>query len=107
MLKSELQRSSIYTGSEALEELTRCASRFWDEDSTGEMLLLKRGLNPPRLESVSLAGCAQESVYNDILANKCEAIDELLIIDSGNSSGDSWKAIFHIQERVLVFIYEA
>lgn len=98
--------SSNYMGEEARQQFLVCLNSFLQDDATGQAYAVKRN-EDLRLEMVALAGCAIEGIalhaQNDVDRLKSYS---MIIIDSGNSHGDSWKAIFHPAECVLNFVRE-
>ena len=104
-LSTESGNVELHQGKKAFDEFNNLLSRHWEEDSTGHVYKIYRV--DSRLEMIGLAGCAQEKLFLDIRDNEISDDLETVIIDSGNSSGDSWKATLHVKTKTMLFVYES
>ena len=95
--------AELYLGDAAREMLAKCLNCAFADDATG-------GVFGYRWEA------SGDSPFNQTLGPKLTQltspeIDEtqyfMVIVDSGNTHGDSWKYIFHIGAQSGTFIQEA
>lgn len=77
-------------------DIAYCIDSMLQDDARGEIVGLYR--NQAKLEMVKINP-------EDIDVRNLEQY-ELLIFDGGNSHGDCWKEIFHIQQQQHLFIDE-
>lgn len=103
-LKTTVQpapQSVLYTGADAKSQFDLLFSRAFDEDSTGGVYGYKWAASPdpddwaPTLTRI-----------NDPLELN-EDDFQMVVIDSGNSSGDIWKYLYHPAAQSGTFIKEA
>lgn len=96
----------VWRGLEAAEKFCALVDRFGDEDATGEAFgfLRKEGKLKQRLLGfVDLKNLLDgKKVYGQAFAGF-----EYLLIDSGNSAGDSWKAFYFPRLKTLHVVSES
>lgn len=100
------EKGSIFLSDAAVEQFKICLNSFFQDEATGKAYGVTRNADK-RLGMIAFSGCGIEGVALDVqedvqLLNRFE----MIVIDSGNTHGDSWKAIFHPAERVLSFVQE-
>lgn len=96
---------ALYQGAKAFEAFKQSLSRHFEEDSVGKVYKLCRVGGS--LEMTALAGCAQEKLFLDIENNELDDDLDTLVIDSGNSAGDCWKATLNVKTKTMLFVYES
>lgn len=78
------------------EAIAYCIDSMLQDDARGEVLALYR--HDEKLKMIKINA-------HDIDLKNLEQY-EMLIFDGGNSSGDLWKEIFHVQQKQHFFIDE-
>jgi len=100
------QIATVSQGKDAVQEFLNCLNSFFQDDATGKAYVVTRGVNMG-LNMVPLTGGTIEEIALDAQKDASLLTDyEMIVIDSGNSHGDSWKAIFHPNQLVLNFVRE-
>ena len=93
-------------GEEARKQFASCINSFLQDDSTGKAYGVRRD-SQKLLQMVSFAGCGFQSIvedfHDDVAKLHCY---EMIVIDSGNSHGDSWIATFYPKQMSLSFVDE-
>ncbi len=91
-----MTRSIHYTGDAAQAMLSSSISRAFEDDATG-----------------GIFGYVRESIHPEIVhvddVNDPRLDDdtfEMIVVDSGNSSGDAWKYIHHVRDCSGMFVDE-
>jgi len=98
--------SSNYEGAPALQKFLHCLNSFFQDDATGKAYAVQRTVALD-LTMGPLTGCALETIAQDAQEDPSRLLDyAMIVIDSGNRHGDSWKAIFHPKQLILNFIRE-
>lgn len=94
----------MYHGDDARKFFFACFNSFTQDDATGKAYVVRRNAQR-QLEMLPLTGCALEGVAIDLHNNEGNLSDcEMIVIDSGNSHGDSWIATYYPQQGALTFI---
>lgn len=98
--------AAVYSGQEAIDRFGTCLNSYMQDDSTGKAYVVYRG-GTTELRMAGMTLCRTEDMAN-ALQNE-ERIGELdqyemLVVDSGNSSGDSWVATFYPRQRAMTFV---
>jgi hypothetical protein len=100
------QGVTVHVGKDAIERFLACLHSYFDDDATGKAYVVHRcsfsemrmaGMTMCRTEAIAFALSNPESIAE---------LDqyEMIVIDSGNSSGDSWIATFYPRQRVMTFV---
>lgn len=82
----------LFVGPAALDMLNRCLNSFADESATGKLWVLESSLGSWE----QLTGLSDERL----------PWLQMVVVDSGNSSGDSWKYTYYPQSHTGLFIKE-
>lgn len=102
---NDLSLSKEGTGEDALAFFMQSANSFFQDDATGDAYAIKHGALG--LEMVVLS---QDDLYNILTAAQNDPTQlskySMILIDSGNVHGDSWKAIYHPAQEVFHFVRE-
>jgi hypothetical protein len=100
--------AASYAGKEARKRFLNCLNSFFDEDATGNAYAIMRRENL-QLEMLPMTGCALDGAAHDVETDQVSRLEvyEMIVVDSGNKHGDSWKAIFHPRQSILHFVREA
>lgn len=102
-----MKHGTAVVGKEALEQFHQSLIRSCEDDATGNTYVITRGSDA----TLGLAPLSHEAAgaLATALTQNISSLEkyDLVVIDSGNSAGDSWKAIFHPQKQVFTFISEA
>lgn len=109
-MTSSLSRPSpvaeIFRDAKALEQLGICLNCFFQDDATGKAYVIERS-ELTQLFMIGLTGCAIQGIADDLNADPDRLSRyEMIVIDSGNSHGDSWIATYHPKQQVLTFVDE-
>lgn len=100
------QIATVFGGKEAVQQFLNCLNSFFQDDATGTAYAVTRNAELG-LDMVPLTGCAIEDIALDAQKDVSLLTDyNMIVIDSGNSHGDSWKAIFHPNQVVFNFVRE-
>jgi len=101
-----MEKSVTYCGHEAVKRFAVCLNSLMQNDATGGAYAIVRN-EDTSLSMVPFTGCGIEGVFQD-LANNVDRLHEyqMIVIDSGNSHGDSWIATFHPKQMVMSFVDE-
>lgn len=94
-------RAEHYLGASAESRFNLLLDRAFEEDATGGAHGYRWG--PAAFQS----GCAPTLIRIDDPATLNLAEFQMVVIDAGNSSGDSWKYIYHPAAQSGTFIKEA
>lgn len=89
--------ASLLTGAAAVDQFKLALERAFDDDATGEVWATAR-----------TAGRRPEMVFiTDPADTRLDDTSfEMIVVDSGNSSGDAWKYVYHPATTVGVTIIE-
>lgn len=102
---NDLSLSKEGTGEDAFVFFRQSANAFFQDDATGNAYAIKHGALG--LEMVVLS---QDDLYHILIdaQNDPARLSEysMILIDSGNVHGDSWKAIYHPAQEVFHFVRE-
>lgn len=99
--KPQVPYATHHMGGEALEKFHLLLSRALDEDATGGAYGYKWTVTTSPIENVpTLVG------IDDLHALNLDDF-QMVVIDSGNTAGDSWKYIYHPVSQSGTFIKEA
>lgn len=92
----------VYEGATARERLLDCLNSFFQDDAVGWAYVIRRGspdagpaLAPLSSDSVDIGRLFQDDQL------------EMVVVDSGNTDGDSWKAVYFCRTQVLTFVRES
>jgi len=103
---NDLSLSKEGTGEDALAFFMQSANAFFQDDATGNAYALKRN-GALGLEMVVLS---QDDLHDLLVAAQKDPARlseyNMILIDSGNVHGDSWKAIYHPAQEVFHFVRE-
>ena len=88
----------VYYGKE--DKLNTYIDRMFDDDAAGEVLLIKRENGQATMKAIV------PLLYNREEMNREIEEAEIIIVDGGNSAGDSWKYIYHRKAEEGIFIVE-
>ena len=103
---NDLSLSKEGTGEDALAFFMQSANSFFQDDATGNAYAIKRN-GRGVLEMVVLTHGDLDDLL--VAAHKDPArLSEynMIMIDSGNAHGDSWKATYHPAQEVFHFVRE-
>lgn len=101
------QVAEIFSGQAAIERFAACLDSFFQDDAVGKSYGIKREDGSRLLKMTPFAGCGIEDVALDVQQDVRLLHEyEMIVVDSGNSHGDSWKAVFYPKEQVLSFIQD-
>lgn len=96
----------VHFGQDAINRFLACMNSFLLDDATGKSYVIYRD-NESYLQMCGLTMCRAEAVA-DALFNTEHIIEldmyEMIVIDSGNSHGDSWIATFYPKLCVMTFV---
>lgn len=102
---NDLSLSKEGTGEDALAFFMQSANAFIQDDATGDAYAIKHGAIG--LEMVVLS---QDDLHNILAAAQNDPARlsqySMILINSGNVHGDSWKAIYHPAQEVFHFVRE-
>ncbi len=90
---------NFFQGEKAYEKFQHFINSFYQNDSTGTIKAYKRKVSEPLLIDF-------DPSINFSVQDLIDISVELVIIDSGNTHGDSWKYIFHPLTLTGIFLYE-
>ena len=90
---------NFFQGEQAYSKFQNCINSFYQDDSTGTIKAYKRKFSEPILIDFDPSINFSVQYLIDISV-------ELVIIDSGNIHGDSWKYIFHPLTLTGIFLHE-
>jgi hypothetical protein len=103
-MNEQSPRSVVYFGQNAVDLFSTCLSSFLQEDATGKSYVVERDNG---LRMIGLGMCLLEDIFYLISNSKnISELDqyEVIVIDSGNSHGDSWIAMFYPRQCVMAFV---
>jgi hypothetical protein len=93
-------------GEEARQAFATCINSFLQDDATGKAYGVRRD-SQQILKMVPFAGCGFQSIVEDFQDDVAKLqCYEMIVIDSGNSHGDSWIATFYPKQMSLSFVDE-
>jgi hypothetical protein len=93
--------SNHATGSKAVDELMLFLNAMSQDDATGEIVALVREGSRLVQRNIDLDNAlTPKAVVDALIAARCE----LLILDGGNTHGDTWKFIFHAASETGTFV---
>lgn len=98
-------RTTLYQGDAAENELISAVSRALEEDSTGDIYahtLINGELVVSKLREFLQATDGFDSWSAWLLSTNYD----LVIVDSGNAAGDSWKYVYHPRVKAGMFCIE-
>lgn len=86
----------LLVGRAAEAELSACIARAFDDDATGGVFgYLRESMHP---EIVHVDDENDPRLDDDTF--------EMIVVDSGNASGDAWKYVHHVATRSGMFVVE-
>ena len=102
---NDLSLSKEGTGEDALPFFMQSANAFFQDDATGNAYAIKHGAL-----GLEMAVLSQDDLHNILAAAQKDPARlseySMILIDSGNAHGDSWKAIYHPAQEVFHFVRE-
>lgn len=103
---NDLSLSKEGTGEDALAFFMQSANAFFQDDATGNAYAIKRN-GSLGLEMVVLSQDDLHQILIDAQNDPARLSEyNMILIDSGNVHGDSWKAIYHPAQEVFHFVRE-
>lgn len=98
--------ATLHFGKDAIEQFRNCLNSFFEDDATGKLYGAYRAEHS-ELRMVGMTMCRSEAIAE--LISDPERIGELdqyqmLVLDSGNSHGDSWIATFYPRQCMMTLI---
>lgn len=103
---NDLSLSKEGTGEDALAFFMQSANAFFQDDATGNAYAIKRN-GALGLEMVVLSQDDLHQILIDAQEDPARLSEySMILIDSGNVHGDSWKAIYHPAQEVFHFVRE-
>lgn len=101
-----MDRTKVYIGKEAVEQFLISLNSFFQDDATGNSYGVRRNRDTT-LDMMPFTGCGIEDVALDVQKDVSRLAGyEMIVIDSGNSHGDAWKAVFYPRQQVLSVVRE-
>jgi hypothetical protein len=94
---------NIFTGAAAKAELSSCISRAFDDDATGGVFGYGRN---PGYARVGAGGPGLQQIHDAQDPRLADDTFEMIVVDSGNSSGDAWKYVHHVGACSGMFVDE-
>lgn len=97
---------AIYFGQEAIDRFGTCLGSYLQDDATGKAYIVYRGdFTELRMAGMTLARTEEmaKALQNEKRIGELDQY-EMLVVDSGNSSGDSWVATFYPKQRAMTFV---
>ena len=105
-MSENLQNAAVHFGQEAIARFGSCLNSYFQDDATGKAYVIYRS-GRTDLGMSGMTMCRTESIAQAI--SDTERIGELdqyemIVVDSGNSHGDSWIATFYPRQCVMTFV---
>lgn len=99
------QTPKTFNDEEALSQFHLALAYLSNEDATGQAYAIHRVRG--NLEMLSLDHDTQVNLLDAKTFNDISLIDcDYILIDSGNTHGDSWKGFFFPKERLFIHLQE-
>jgi hypothetical protein len=100
-------RVDSYYGKEAVARFWTCINSYLQDDATGSVYGVWRDLKSDLVMAEMSQFRFQAIVQN--FGKEMERLKdyEMIVIDSGNTSGDSWVATFYPRQIVCTFVNQA
>lgn len=96
----------VFNGEDSLRQFNLALDNLGHEDATGHAYAVHRvngSLAVLSLDHEGLLHLSSAGTVNNVGLDDCDYV----LIDSGNSSGDSWKGFFFPKQRLFLHLQES
>ena len=97
---------NFHVGLDAEKQLQRFLQRAFEEDATGGVFGYRWQVDCQAEPGMSVAPALTRLTDFDLIL-KDILMFNLIIVDSGNADGDSWKYVYHVGHKVGTFTQES